>query len=91
MKYTEIQPKDGDVVLHCAHVFNKGKSHVFKVGDFDGTEMSFIRPDGTTGKAKWAMICDKCFTSMDMDFTSVICGDSVWNGNEPAVVEIPIQ
>jgi len=56
MKYTEIQPKDGDVVLHCAHVFNKGKSHVFKVGDFDGTEMSFIRPDGTTGKAKWAMI-----------------------------------
>jgi hypothetical protein len=49
--------------------------------------MSFVRPDGTAGDAKWLICCDPCFRQAKGDPRKVLIrGDSTWIGDEPAVM-----
>lgn len=53
------QPQPGDVIVGCKHRPKLTSAHVFKLTQ--GIGLSFTRPNGTTGKADWIFLCDKCF------------------------------
>ena len=64
-----VKPTEGDVVLRCIHLGEgfSGRAHWYSVHgdeDKDGIsppdEVDFIRPDGSTGAARWFVICDYC-------------------------------
>jgi hypothetical protein len=77
-KFTEIQPKDGDHVLHCGHL-DTAPHHFLKASP----PIVFDRPDNTSGEATWVVICDACFRRYGAD--APIRGDAVWIGNEPII------
>ncbi len=79
-KFAEQQPKDGDVILRCAHR-NRDRYHWFKT-----PETEFTRPDGSKGASKWICICDVCFSKVDDPFDAV-ADDAIWMGDEPAIRE----
>lgn len=82
-KFTEVQPKQGEKVVHCGHL-RKGRHHFFQVQG----KLEFIRPDGTKGTASWAVICDDCHKLHPGQPEKVICADGTWIGNTPIIEEI---
>jgi hypothetical protein len=79
MNFTAQQPKDGEVICHCGHI-DEPKYHFYKV-----ISLGFRRPDGTTGKADWIVVCDSCFLLHPDSPEKVIRGDSIWKGDEPII------
>lgn len=86
-EFTERQPKDGDVILHCGHLKQEGSVpwHFFSTAP--GGKFEFVRPDGTPGEAKWLVCCDECFDKRGARFDVV--GDDVWKGDDPIIVIDP--
>ena len=88
MRFTDIQPKDGDRMLLCAHPHSGEPHHFYMV---QGKAPAIVRPDGSVIKVKpeetvWMMVCDRCNKVMGVfGFQSVITGDAVWKGNEPVI------
>jgi hypothetical protein len=79
--FTEQQPKDGDVVLHCGHL--KDKCHFFKV-----PQLRFRAPNGEAAEAEWIVLCEECYNKNPYpkslaDFP--IAGHSTWVGDEPEI------
>jgi len=83
--YTKMQPKDGDVILHCGHVDDIAEhGHFFSMDPRNpGSVLEFTRPDGTTGKSKWLVCCPACFNAKGSKFD--VRADSIWQGDEPIV------
>lgn len=98
MNYSKYQPKDGDIILTCIHGGRKGRIwHWMGVGieNDQPKEFDFIRPDGTTAKSQFIVICDPCWKSAKRNmqfimehFGEIITQDLIWSGNEPIIKEI---
>lgn len=89
MAFTKLQPVDGETVLTCSHL--DGKHHWFALAaDEQGKphEIKFMRPDGSTGEARFATLCDSCFQKYHDNPAAVIRGDGVWQGDAPFVEDI---
>jgi hypothetical protein len=89
MTFTEQQPKDGDIVLHCAHLLKTDHAHWYKV-----PEVEFQSPSGEQGVAEWIGLCNECFLANPKpqsieDFP--IAGHSTWMGDEPIIEVDPLQ
>ena len=84
--YAEVQPRDGDLVLHCGHVGSGRKFHFFRVPD--GIE--FTAPDGTHGEARWIAQCTVCVEfNLPEDRAFIIAGADTWVGDEPELTVAP--
>ena len=81
--FTKIQPKDGDALLHCGHLNDNRKFEWFLIPHDDG--VSFRRPDGTVGNAKWITVCLPCLQKFKDPMAVPIRGDGTWMGNAPAI------
>ncbi len=70
-----MRPRDGDVVLTCGH---EDVRHLW------WAPISFKRPDGTTGEAKWRAACRSCFDAAGGNADKVpMREDTIWKGDEP--------
>jgi hypothetical protein len=80
-KWAKTQPKNGDTLLHCGHLDDENMGcHWF------GCDISFARPDGTTGRASWIAVCDVCYRTSGGDVQKVqIRGDATWMGDDPVI------
>jgi hypothetical protein len=80
-QFAAIQPKEGDSCVHCGHLYRDTAHHFWMI------TMTFVRPEGTVGDAKWLICCDPCFQQAKGDPRKVLIrGDSTWIGDEPAVM-----
>ena len=88
-KYASCQPKDGDLILVCAH--REAKSYHWFVLDLNDkgepVPMQFQRPDGSEGEAIWGCICDECKTQYGNP-EGCITGERIWAGDEPAILDM---
>jgi hypothetical protein len=84
MKYTELQPKDGDVVLHCGHLDDK-PHHFYVLGGASREPIHFHRPDGSVGEATWMVLCHRCFQVYPENPEKCMRADATWIGNEPEI------
>jgi hypothetical protein len=82
--YTNLQPKDGEVIVHCGHI--EGIHH----WTFLKPPVKFIRPDGTTGETQWITECEKCFGKRGNTQNFQIRGDGTWKGDEPEIKVNPL-
>lgn len=79
--YTEDQPKDGERILHCAHVAGATQTgHWFHYVE----PVRFTRPNLTTGKADWLLVCGECLVEHE-DPSLAVTGDSIWHGDDPII------
>ena len=84
--WAKHQPKDGDLILVCCHE-HRMDYHWFVLDMGPNGEplpLEFKRPDGGSGSAKWACICDRCIQS-DPDPHAHIRGERIWTGDAPAI------
>ena len=81
-EFAQFQPRDGDCVLHCGHLDREGPFHWSLIPD----SLHFLRPDGSTGSAKWMACCADCFKRIDGDFHKLdVRGDGLWMGDAPTI------
>ena len=80
MSFTELQPRDGETVVHCGHLA-PGGHHWFL------WPCAFRRPDGTAGLGRFRVCCNDCFVRHGVAFP--VAGDFTWEGDEPVIVEDP--
>ena len=80
-------PKPGDVLLGCVHKPNPYNAHIYMIPG----ELRFKRPDGTTGEAKWIVLCCDCDTKYgDRAAEAPIGCEHVWQDeDEPFEYEKP--
>ena len=84
-KFTEIQPKHGERIVHCGHL-HADKHHFFKMQD---GKVRFMRPDRTMGEAGWVVACDACWRAAKGNPKAILIrGDGTWKGNAPAVCQV---
>jgi 6-phosphogluconolactonase/glucosamine-6-phosphate isomerase/deaminase len=76
-KYTELQPKDGEVVLHCGHV--GGEGHFFSIKP----EAQVVSPSGEVVTAQWFIQCASCFRTEPSELN--VRGHGIWCGDEPTI------
>lgn len=88
-KFSERQPKDGETVLHCGHLENK-PHHFFALPDSFPDGIKFSRPDGSTGRATWMVLCQNCFAA-GLDPENCMRADGKWKGDAPAIVQYEPQ
>jgi len=82
-EWASKQPKAGDTVLHCGHVGPAMSAYYF-----EGGAVHFSRPDGSDGLATFYMECHACGEQRHGgDFQPR--GDGIWQGDAPAIKEIP--
>jgi hypothetical protein len=82
--FTDQQPKNGETILHCAHVLDAGEGH----WHFNAGYPRFRRPDGSIGEAKWIVICPTCQKRLYVESKKAIdfvAGDVVWSGDAPII------
>lgn len=86
--FAKYQPKDGETVLHCGHLENK-PHHFFAMSDpsKEIQPLVFQRPDGTTGRATWMVLCSQCFPKFCDCPDKAMRADAKWIGDEPALRE----
>lgn len=84
MAWAKQQPNDGETITHCGHL-DAQRHHFFMTPD--GQPMKFSRPDGTVGESRWIVLCHDCFDRHADNPLACICGDSVWDGNDPFIRE----
>ena len=87
MIFTEKQPKNGEVVLHCGHI--DASPHEWS--RLEGEPQHFTRPDGTTGEAHWVAECQVCFQERNFGDNLIIRGDGIWQGDEPIIKVMPLS
>ena len=84
--WTRLQPKPGDVILHCGHL-DAGVIHEWlMVAHDDGVK--FQRLDGSMGEARWMSLCkSRCFPVHQETGRLLIRGDFVWpnDGKGPII------
>lgn len=85
--FTPDQPKHGDTILHCGHLGQSTTHHPAHWFKFDGP-LGFQRPDGSRGEAEWFAACEPCFIKHGETVANHVCGDSVWMGDEPAIMKV---
>ena len=85
MAYAQLQPKDGDSILHCGHIDQKKIEWSYLP---DGSE--FVRPDGSRGFTHWIAECLSCREARGND-DPVIRGDGIWKGDAPIIKEVPLE
>jgi len=87
--FTKVQPSDGDTVLHCGHLENK-PHHFYAMSDPSQKiirGIMFTRPDGTTGLARWMVLCSRCFEVYFDSPEKAMRADATWIGDEPEIRE----
>lgn len=85
----KIFPRDGETVLCCDHVgpySDKGLAHVYGM-----PESEFTRPDGSSGRSRWLVVCGDCRAKSPEDPTPFIRTDYRWIGDEPVAVTRAVQ
>jgi len=89
--FTELQPRDGETVLHCRHIAKTGDiSHCHFWHFPDPVPFARIAEDGSneSGHASWLIACDECFRTSGGDSLAIqIGGHSRWRGDDPAIRE----
>lgn len=80
LPFTELQPKDGDLIAHCGHTADSPPHHFFKV---DGARLQ--RPDGSWFEPSWFVLCSSCFAEHRHHPHMALRGDSIWIGDEPEI------
>lgn len=83
-EFTELQPREGETVLHCGHL-DEPKFHFFAFDGVGRVAVPFMRPDGTKGLATFMALCDSCFEKNATQPERCIRGDAKWKGNVPFV------
>lgn len=82
-RHLPVQPKEGDLVLSCAHAMTADRCHFLKGFD-DGQPAPCVAPDGTTSFPDWLVICDACYRLHAEDIRKVTFTDLWdWVGDEP--------
>jgi len=80
-EFTEIQPRDGDIVLICKHGRDHAR-HFWSLPD----DVEVERPDGSVVNPQWIVACESCFLLHCGDPLGIpITGDAVWKGDEPEI------
>lgn len=89
-EYVADQPVHGETVLYCGHT--APATHSFCMGD-RGQEADFTRPDGSTGKTRWMIVCEPCLATItDLnDVPALIKADTTWVGNTPAFKKTALE
>jgi hypothetical protein len=88
VRWAKWQPKDGDLILICGHSQKPFHWFVLDTDDTgDPVPLQFERPDGSTGEATWACICDTCVRA-DLDPQASIVGERRWIGDEPFIEDL---
>lgn len=82
-KYEPPPFKKGDVILHCGHfTVPVLRAHPSLFFHFMDGPIPFTRPDGTTGVAQWAAVCQSCYELMGEQSLEGINGEVVWQGDD---------
>ena len=85
-EFTVEQPRDGDLMLTCGHHETDATDRPWYFFKPPTGQIVFMRPNGTSGTARWITCCDACFIRAKGDFRAVqIRGDATWLGDEPAI------
>ena len=80
-EYTEEQPKDGDIVLHCNHLDNP-PLHFFKCVK----PITAVGPDGESTIIQWLVCCNTCMLLHGADVGKIAWNQlSTWKGDEPFI------
>jgi len=93
IKPSSLQPKNGDIVLHCDHALESNDSKsVFKAGThWLQAEIPFLSPSGERGIAGWLSCCDWCYRSIDGDIERVreitVTGHVIWRDDGSHIAE----
>jgi hypothetical protein len=80
--FTAEQPKSGEIILNCGHVYDDAERDRWHWLKFDPA-IRFRRPDGTHGESSWLYACDPCYRQHGRDVP--VRGDGVWLGDDPAI------
>src|ERR1700677_1914765 len=91
--YTELQPKDGDIVLFCEHICVTptriefyGKTLHWYVGDGEVTHEDLATGKKTKLCAPFTCICEDCMLRFS-DPHDAVTQHGAWIGDDPIVVK----
>lgn len=80
-KWAALQPKDGEIVMHCGHV-GWSDSHWGHLADSPLIKCK----DGVERKINWLVSCHKCFSAANRNWQHVLFTDTAtWKGNDPVI------
>jgi len=83
--FTEVQPKDGEILVHCGHL-DVTTPHFTRFEP----PIEFESPDGEKGKASWFIECDACIAErMKTGSGMMPRGHATWMGDEPVIKKAP--
>jgi hypothetical protein len=83
-QFTADQPRDGDVLLGCAHV--EGGSGPFEFFKLEDCEV--LTPDGRRLEPQWIVACKRCLLIHGAPHKAV-CRDYTWRGDDPVIKAPP--
>ena len=80
-KWAALQPKDGEIVMHCGHV-DFSDSHWAHLA-----EGPTIRcKDGVERKIDWLVACDDCYRKANGHWGHIPFRETAdWKGNDPII------
>lgn len=84
VEYTELQPKDGETVMHCGHA--DSTAFVFFKGNFRFLRVDPVTTEVVTGEAQGLICCEECLNIAGQDPMKVVVRDhATWVGNKPII------
>lgn len=79
-------PTEGEIALLCIHKPSPRQGAHFiwvaGIGFAAGAGIGFDRPDGTSDRANWLLLCDPCFKEHGTDIRSAIVNNRVQVGRD---------
>ena len=86
-RWAKHQPKDGELILVCAHRDEETYHwYVLDQNDQGNPELlEFTRPDGSVGQAAWLCICDRCNRTYFDNPQAAVRGERYWTGDDPVI------
>jgi len=93
--FSDEQPRDGEVVLLCAHVATSDNGlpadnvvHWFRFEE----SMKVVTPDGESLVSRWLCCCHGCFVDSGANAGDVlISAHATWAGDEPAIKKLDLK
>lgn len=91
-QFTKNQPKDGEIVLVCAHALNDRMPGTWHWFNFGNTPEEVKRINQRTGEtetfeSRWIAVCEECFKRFK-DPQDAVRNHVFWRGDEPAIKKV---
>jgi len=83
-RFPDEQPREGDIILHCAHPYGRGPFRWYWVQEPDGGPTEVEAPTGVRLQVHWIALCSDCeVESMrtGRDVEAFVRGHRVWSGD----------